>query len=213
MALKDFTKDNSSLTISRFTTCKTCYRHIHYARFLSLCWLLTGKTKLPSQYRGLFNVIFQDSVMHHLSRLDKAFLRKGSNFPAPTILFHYLVHQVPCPRTAAGRTAAGRKSSNTTADFAEVKLPDHPGYVRQTCASQIFIPAMASPLARWWPQRRFSHSRRHRHRYFLWHTAADDGLTLEQAEAHKDIIAQRLTQCCCKMSAMFRYPHRRSLRF
>lgn len=133
--------------------------------------------------------------MHHLSRLDKAFLRKGSTFPRQQYCFIISSIRCQCPRTAAGRTAAGRKAVTQLLDFAEAKLPDHPGYVRQTCATPDFHPGNGVPVGA------------------VVASTPDlvipaaigtdiscgmrllaTGLTLEQAEAHKDVIAQRLTQ-------------------
>jgi len=109
--------------------------------------------------------------MHHLSRLDKAFLRKGIQLSRANNIV-----SLSRPSGASARVLLPdelpleEKAVTQLLDFAEVKLPDHPGYVRQTCATPDFHPGNGGGGL----NAGFSHSRRHRHRYFLWHAAADD---------------------------------------
>lgn len=134
--------------------------------------------------------------MHHLSRLDKAFLRKGIQLSRANNIV-----SLSRPSGASARVLLPdelpleEKAVTQLLDFAEVKLPDHPGYVRQTCATPDFHPGNGVPVGA------------------VVASTPDlvipaaigtdiscgmrlltTGLTLEQAEAHKDVIAQRLTQ-------------------
>ena len=90
--------------------------------------------------------------MHHLSRLDKAFLRKGIQL------------------SRANNIVSLSRPSGASA---RVLLPDELP-LEEKAVTQLLDFA-------WSPRWRggglnagFSHSRRHRHRYFLWHAAADD---------------------------------------
>ena len=134
--------------------------------------------------------------MHHLSRLDKAFLRKGIQLSRANNIV-----SLSRPSGASARVLLPdellleEKAVTQLLDFAEVKLPDHPGYVRQTCATPDFHPGNGVPVGA------------------VVASTPDlvipaaigtdiscgmrlltTGLTLEQAEAHKDVITQRLTQ-------------------
>lgn len=134
--------------------------------------------------------------MHHLSRLDKAFLRKGIQLSRANNIV-----SLSCPSGASVRVLLPdelpleEKAVTQLLDFAEVKIPDHPGYVRQTCATPDFHPGNGVPVGA------------------VVASTPDlvipaaigtdiscgmrlltTGLTLEQAEANKDVIAQRLTQ-------------------
>lgn len=87
--------------------------------------------------------------MHHLSRLDKAFLRKGIQLSRANNIV-----SLSCPSGASVRVLLPdelpleEKAVTQLLDFAEVKIPDHPVTYARPVRRQIFIPAMASPLAR-----------------------------------------------------------------
>ena len=85
--------------------------------------------------------------MHHLSRLDKAFLRKGIQLSRANNIV-----SLSRPSGASARVLLPdelpleEKAVTQLLDFAEVKLPDHPGYVRQTCATPDFHPGNGVPV-------------------------------------------------------------------
>ena len=99
--------------------------------------------------------------MHHLSRLDKAFLRKGIQLSRANNIV-----SLSRPSGASARVLLPdelpleEKAVTQLLDFAEVKLQTTQVMCARRARRQIFIPAMASPLALWWPQ--------HRHARAIW---------------------------------------------
>lgn len=134
--------------------------------------------------------------MHHLSRLDKAFLRKGITLSRANNIVSLSRASGTCARVLLpDELPLEEKAVKQLLNFAEVNIPGHPGYVRNTCATPDFHPGNGVPVGA------------------VVATTPDlvipaaigtdiscgmrlmtSGITLDMAKAHKEKITQRLSQ-------------------